>query len=61
MHCTACAINIDFELEDNHGIKSARTNYAKALTEVEFDPEVLDEKKIEEIIKKAGYTANLNT
>lgn len=57
MHCTACAMNIDFELEDTHGVKSAKTNYAKSLTEVEFDPDILDEKKIEDIIKKAGYTA----
>jgi len=57
MHCTACAMNIDFELEDTQGVKSAKTNYAKAITEVEFDPSVLDEKKIEEIIKKAGYNA----
>ena len=57
MHCTACAMNIDFELEDTPGVKSAKTNYAKALTEVEYDPDILDEKKIEAIIKKAGYTA----
>lgn len=60
MHCTACAMNIDFELEDALGVKSAKTNYAKALTEVEYDPEILDEKKIEKIIKKIGYSATLN-
>lgn len=59
MHCTACAMNIDFELEDAPGVKSAKTNYTRALTEVEYDPQVLDENKIEEIIKKAGYTASL--
>ena len=61
MHCTACAINIDFELEDAPGVKSAKTNYAKALTAVEYDPDILDEKKIEEIIKKAGYIAKLQS
>jgi len=57
MHCTACAINIDFELEDLEGIKMAKTNYARAQTEVEYDPKLLTEKKIIEAIKKVGYTS----
>ena len=57
MHCTSCAINIDFELEDLDGIKSAKTNYAQAKTEVEYDPSKLNANKIIETIKKAGYTS----
>lgn len=57
MHCTSCAMNIDGELEDTEGVKSASTNYAKQYTEVEFDEEKVDEKKIVEIIKSVGYTA----
>ena len=56
MHCTACAMNIDFGLEDLNGVKQARTNYAKSQTEVEYDPDLLNEEKIIEAIKKAGYT-----
>jgi Cu+-exporting ATPase len=59
MHCTSCAMNIDGELEDTEGIKSASTNYAKQYTEVEFDEEKLDESMIIEIIKNVGYTAIL--
>lgn len=57
MHCTSCAMNIDFDLEDLEGIKSARTSYAKAICEVEFDEKKLDSNKIIEVIKKTGYTA----
>lgn len=59
MHCTACAMNIDFGLEDLNGVKMSKTNYAKSQTEVEYDPEILDEKKIIEAIKKSGYTTAL--
>lgn len=61
MHCTSCAMNIDGELEDTNGIKNSSTNYAKHLTEIEFDEEKIDEKKINEIIKNTGYTAKLTS
>lgn len=58
MHCTSCAMNIDGELEDTDGVKQANTNYAKAQTEVEFDENKLNDKKIITIIKNVGYTAS---
>jgi len=59
MHCTSCAMNIDGDLEDTDGVKSASTNYAKQKTEVEFDEGKIDEKKIAEIIKATGYSATI--
>jgi len=56
MDCAACAISIDGDLEDTGLIKSAKTNYAKSQTEVEFDPGKISDKEIIEIIKKSGYT-----
>lgn len=58
MHCSSCAMNIDFDLEDLDGVNSAKTNYARQETEVEFDPEKLQVEKILEQIKKTGYTAS---
>lgn len=55
MHCSSCAMSIDFDLEDK-GVKS-KTNYAKQVCEVEFDEKVLNIKKIIETIKKTGYSA----
>jgi copper chaperone CopZ len=59
MHCTSCAFNIDGELEDTDGVKEASTNFAKAKTEVEFDPKKISEEKIVKLIKKVGYDAVL--
>ena len=59
MHCTSCAFNIDGELEDTDGVEEANTNYAKAETEVKFDPEKVSVDKIIKLIKTVGYTATL--
>jgi P-type Cu+ transporter len=57
MHCAACAMNIDFDLEDLPGVKSAKTNYARQECEVEYEENKLKQEKITEQIKKSGYTA----
>jgi P-type Cu+ transporter len=51
MHCTSCAMNIDGELEDTEGVKEAKTNYAKQVTEVTFDPEKVSIDKMISIIR----------
>ena len=58
MHCSSCAMNIDFGLEDL-GVKSAKTNYAKQECDVEFDEEITKTEAIIETIKKSGYKAQL--
>jgi P-type Cu+ transporter len=58
MHCSSCAMNIDGELEDTSGIKQSNTNFAKAVTEVEFEENKISDKEIIKIIKKVGYTAS---
>lgn len=57
MYCTACAMNIDFDLEDLDGVISSKTNYAKQKTEVEFDEGKITLPMIIEQIKKTGYKA----
>ena len=59
MHCTSCAMNIDFDLEDL-GVKSAKTNYAKQESEVEFDEERVKLPQILEQIQKTGYKAKVS-
>jgi copper chaperone CopZ len=59
MHCVSCAMNIDGELEDTKGVKSASINFAKGIVEVEYDPAKLSEEKIIKTIKSSGYTAEL--
>ncbi len=57
MHCTSCSISIDGDLEDADGVKEAKTHYAKAQTEVTFDPQMITEEEIVGIIRRTGYTA----
>jgi len=57
MHCSSCALTIDMDLEDLDGVKFAQTSYAKAETEIEFDPEKITDQVIYETIKKSGYSA----
>jgi copper chaperone CopZ len=54
MHCTSCALVIESDLEDA-GVK-ASCNYAKQHLDVEFDPGKVEENKILDVVKKAGYT-----
>jgi len=58
MHCSSCAMNIDFDLEDLNGIKSAKTSYAKEICEVEFDEEKVKEEDIISSVEKTGYKAS---
>jgi copper chaperone CopZ len=57
MHCTSCAMNIDGELEDTPGVKSANTNYAKSQTNVKYDPDKVTDKDLSAAIRRAGYEA----
>jgi P-type Cu+ transporter len=57
MHCSACAMNIDFDLEDLDGVKSSKTNYAKQITEIEYNEEKLEVRDLIKQIKQTGYTA----
>jgi len=59
MHCTACTLEIDDVLEETEGISESNTHYAKAETEVKFDPKKVNVDKIIKLIKSVGYTASL--
>ncbi|OGE37384.1 hypothetical protein A3F00_02820 [Candidatus Daviesbacteria bacterium RIFCSPHIGHO2_12_FULL_37_11] len=58
MHCTSCAMNIDFDLEDLEGVKSSKTSYAKQETEVEYNEDQIEFQQVIDQIKKAGYSAS---
>jgi P-type Cu+ transporter len=59
MHCSSCAMNIDFDLEDIKGVKSAKTSYARQETEIEFDENEVSSKLLLDKIKDIGYEADL--
>jgi copper chaperone CopZ len=55
MHCTSCAMNIDGELEDTDGVKSAETSYVKSETVVSYDSSKVSETKLREVIEALDY------
>ncbi len=59
MHCVSCALNIDGALEDTPGVTDARTNFAKAVTEVNFDNSKIDAGQIKTVITNSGYKADV--
>ncbi len=59
MHCTSCSFMIDGDLEDTKGIISASTNYARQITEVEYEEGQINIYEILSIINKTGYKASL--
>ena len=56
MHCTACAMNIDGELEDAKGVLEATTSYAKQEVLLKYDDEKIDLDNIKNIVSKLGYS-----
>lgn len=57
MHCTACSLNIDSTLEEMDGVVSAQTKYAKSMTEVVFNPELVGPSRLKAAIAELGYEA----
>lgn len=59
MHCSSCVMNVEFDLEDLQGVKSAKANLVKQECEVEFDDELVDVSQIIQTIQETGYQAQM--
>lgn len=57
MHCVSCAMSVDNAIEDLPGVKSATTQYARQVSEVEYDEQQVTEAQIIAAIREAGYEA----
>lgn len=55
MHCTACALNIDLDLEELKGVKEAKTSYARGVTAITFDDTKISPEILKSTIAKTGY------
>jgi len=55
MHCTSCAMSVDFALEDLEGVQASKTSYATSTADVTFDDAVVDEAAVLAAIREAGY------
>ncbi len=59
MHCTSCAQKIEKALAKSDGVRSANVNFALGKAYVDYDPEDTDKEKLIEVVKKAGYDAEV--
>ncbi len=59
LHCSSCAVNIDLSLEDLAGVVNSKTNYAKSVAVIDYEPEKIDSQKIIAEVEKLGYSAKL--
>jgi len=55
MTCSACSTGLEKYLNKQKGILNATVNLVMAIATVEYDEKVLDQPKIEEFIKQAGF------
>ena len=60
MHCASCSVLITKALLKNQGIKNANVNYSTGKATIDFDDNILDEKKLIEIINSKGYKAYIS-
>lgn len=55
MTCSACSNGLEKYLNKQKGIKNASVNLVMANTTIEYDDAVLNQEKIEEFVKQAGF------
>lgn len=55
MHCSSCAMTIDFDLEDLEGVSSVQTSYARQECDIEFDEKAVTLEEISKVVEKSGY------
>lgn len=55
MSCASCALNVEKALEKAEGVKMARVNFASEKAYLEYDPEMVDEEKLAEVVRATGY------
>lgn len=60
MHCTSCALTIDEELEQLPGVRRVKTNYARAVSEVEHDADAVSPVQLLAAVEAAGYRGTLS-
>ncbi len=57
MHCTTCEAFIEGRANTDDGIYAVEASYATDTVRVRYDPDVLDEAEIPELLSGYGYTA----
>ncbi|MBT5924561.1 heavy metal translocating P-type ATPase, partial [Candidatus Woesearchaeota archaeon] len=59
MHCASCVTVLTKALTKTEGVKSANINFSTEKASIEYDPKILDERKLVDTIKKKGYDGHV--
>lgn len=57
MHCMSCAMLIQMNVGDLDGVDAVDADLASGMTEVDYDPAVVDVETIVDEIVRSGYGA----
>lgn len=55
MSCASCAQSIESALGETEGVREAAVNFAAERASIDYDPETVDPKKLQQVVKKTGY------
>ena len=55
LHCTACSLNIDGEIEELKGVLSSNTSYARQESVITYDDKLVTPSAFKKVIEKLGY------
>lgn len=61
MSCASCAARVDKTLNDLSGVYQATVNYATAVAQVEYNPEVCSDAILQSAVQDAGYDLLVDT
>ena len=61
MSCTSCAARVDKTLNGLPGVYQATVNYATAVAQVEYNPEVCSDATLQSAVQDAGYDLLVDT
>ncbi len=57
MHCTTCEAFLEGRTEAEDGVHTVEASYATDTVRVQFDPDVVEEERLPEVLSGYGYTA----
>jgi copper chaperone CopZ len=58
-YCSSCSMLIEMDVSDLPGVSEVRSSYADGVTTVLYDTSTIDAEAIAEVIRKAGYGAEI--
>jgi copper chaperone len=59
MHCPSCSMLIEMDVGELIGVEAVRAAHADGMTEVTYDPALVDSETIAQTIRQAGYGAEV--